>query len=251
MQNKNTNSTSRYAVLDAIRGFALVHMILYHTSWDLVYLFGFDWPWYRSYTAYLWQQSICWSFIFLAGFCQSLGRQRYRRGWIVFSAGALISILTRLLMPQNQILFGVLTLIGSCLLIVTACEPLLNRIPPLAGFLLNTVFFIWTKNVPQGYLGLGKKFIISLPRSWYTHLYTAYLGFPPSNFHSTDYFPLIPWLFLFTAGYFSFRYWKQQNLLHLLKPSFIPPLEWLGRHSLIIYLLHQPLLYLLLRRINN
>ena len=37
----------RYKLLDGIRGFALIHMIIYHAIWDLVYIAGFDWQWYQ------------------------------------------------------------------------------------------------------------------------------------------------------------------------------------------------------------
>ena len=45
----------RYQVLDAIRGCALVSMILYHAAWDLVNMFGVDWPWYRGFAAHVWR----------------------------------------------------------------------------------------------------------------------------------------------------------------------------------------------------
>ena len=70
----------RYQTLDTLRGVTIVSMILYHACWDLVWIFGADWPWYRSDGAYLWQQSICWTFILLSGYCWSLGRHRLRRG---------------------------------------------------------------------------------------------------------------------------------------------------------------------------
>ena len=78
---------TRSARLDAIRGWALVSMIAYHASWDLVYLFGLDWPWYHSFGAHVWQQSICWTFLLLSGFCWSLGRRQLRRGLTVFLCG--------------------------------------------------------------------------------------------------------------------------------------------------------------------
>ena len=59
----------RYRKLDAIRGIALINMIAYHAIWDLVYLYGFQWDWYQSEIGYIWQQGICWTFIFLSGFC--------------------------------------------------------------------------------------------------------------------------------------------------------------------------------------
>ena len=57
----------RIASLDALRGLTLVSMIAYHACWDLVYLVHADWDWYRGTGAYIWQQSICWTFILLSG----------------------------------------------------------------------------------------------------------------------------------------------------------------------------------------
>ena len=54
---------SRYPAVDALRGFALVHMVCYHAVWDLVNLHGLDLPWYDGWPGFLWQQFICWSFI--------------------------------------------------------------------------------------------------------------------------------------------------------------------------------------------
>ena len=69
----------RYEKLDDIRGIALLNMIAYHAAWDLVYIYGTDWGWYRSEGAYVWQQGICWTFIFLSGFCWSLGSHVWKR----------------------------------------------------------------------------------------------------------------------------------------------------------------------------
>ena len=91
---KNEQRRQRYGALDWIRGITLISMILYHGAWDLVYMFGVNWDWYRSKGAYAWQQSICWTFILLSGFCWALGqnrRRKLRRGLLVFSGGALIT----------------------------------------------------------------------------------------------------------------------------------------------------------------
>ena len=61
----------RLHFLDALRGVTLISMIAYHGMWNLVYLFGVQAPWYRGTPGYLWQQSICWTFILLSGFCWS------------------------------------------------------------------------------------------------------------------------------------------------------------------------------------
>ena len=77
--NKQIRRGRRFHLLDGIRGITLISMILYHASWDAVYLLGADWAWYRGPAAHLWQQSICWTFILLSGFCFPFGRKKLRR----------------------------------------------------------------------------------------------------------------------------------------------------------------------------
>ena len=103
----------RLHLLDAIRGFLMINMIAYHGLWNLVNLFGVRISWYAGTPKYLWQQCICWSFILLSGFCWSMSRSHIRRGLLVFGGGAVVSMVTCILMPENRILFGILTCIGS------------------------------------------------------------------------------------------------------------------------------------------
>ena len=81
---------SRYALLDELRGLDLVSMMLYHACWDLMFLFGIWMDWYIGWPGRLWQQSICWVFILLSGFCVPLGHHTLKRGAQVFAAGALV-----------------------------------------------------------------------------------------------------------------------------------------------------------------
>lgn len=120
-------TATRYYALDGIRGLALLNMIVYHAAWDLVYLFDIDLQWYQSKGAYIWQQCICWTFIFLSGFCEPLGKKKPKRGVTVFSLGFLIVVTTLIALPQNRVRFGVLTLIGSCMLLMIPAEKVLQK----------------------------------------------------------------------------------------------------------------------------
>lgn len=233
----------RYAMLDSIRGLIIISMVIYHTVWDIVYIFGINWKWYRSEAAYYWQQSICWGFILLSGFCWSFGRRKLRRGLMVFVAGILVTVVTAIVMPSNIVLFGVLTLLGSCMLVFIPLDKCLCKCPPVMGILISFGLFILTRNVNSGGLGVGVWQIFELPDSWYANSFTTYLGFPARGFYSTDYFSLIPWIFLYTTGYYLHKMMESKKLLKYCYHFKNRLLEWIGKHSLIIYMLHQPIVY--------
>lgn len=236
----------RLSGLDAIRGITLLSMIIYHTCWDLNYLFGVNIEGYGSVWSYIWQQSICWTFIFLSGFCWSLGRNHLKRGITVFVAGLLITVVTLLAMPDERVVYGVLTLIGSCMLLMIPLEKLLQRVPAGIGFFVSMLLFLLLRNVNQRELGFEGMVITKLPDHLYANMFTTYLGFPEQDFYSTDYFSLLPWCYLFIAGYFAYRLTQSHKLLERLfswKMKAMQPLAAIGRYSLPLYLLHQPIVF--------
>lgn len=242
----DTEKRVRYHLLDGIRGIVLLSMIAYHFSWNMVYMYGAKWAWYRSTGAYIWQQSICWTFIILSGFCWSMGKQPLKRGVMVFGAGLLVTAVTVAVMPQNRVVFGVLTCIGSCMLLLILIDKILKKIPPEAGALASFLLFVLTRNVNRGFLGFESWNLFALPRGLYQNLLTAYIGMPPMSFYSTDYFSLVPWFFLFVTGYFLHVCCKKYDLLRWrFLQKRIPVVDFLGKRSLLVYLLHQPIIFLL------
>ena len=237
-------TSKRLHLLDALRGLTLISMILYHGMWNLVHLYGIDGAWYTGPMGYLWQQSICWTFILLAGFCWQLSRNHWKRGLMIFLGGIVVSLATHIFMPASRITFGILTFTGSAVLLMIPAEKLLKRIPPLAGLAVSAALFAVLRNVPRGTLGFEGLVLGILPRQWYRNYFTAWFGLPHPGFYSSDYFPLIPWLFLFISGYFLFRFLQDRGWNEKLfaKGNF-PVLNFLGRNSLIVYLLHQPIIY--------
>lgn len=233
----------RYQLLDNLRGITLISMILYHGMWDLVYMFQVDAKWYLSRGAYIWQQSICWTFILLSGFCWSLGRRKLRRALEVLAVSAIISLVTVFFMPDNLILFGVLSAIGTGMLVMIPLDRILSKVNPYIGLLCAFGLFVLTRNVNDGMLGFESFRWISLPKAWYANQFTAYLGFPPKGFWSCDYFSVFPWIFLYQTGYFGYMICKREQYLQYLHMPSIPIVSRLGRHSLMVYALHQPIVY--------
>lgn len=246
METARNMEKRRYELLDTIRGLVLISMILFHACWDLVYIFEKDWNWYQGTGAYMWQQSICQTFILLSGFCWSLGKKPAKRGLIVFLSGALVSVITILFMPQDRVVFGVLTLIGSCMLLTVLLYKMLQYIPAVMGLAVNIFLFAITRHVNSGYIGFNNLYTFRLPVNLYQGSVMTFLGFPSSDFYSTDYFSLFPWLFLFLSGYFLFKIFQKAGNGKILDRYFIrgiEPFSFLGKHSLIIYMLHQPVIY--------
>lgn len=190
----------RYALLDELRGLDLVSMMLYHACWDMMFLFGIWMDWYAGMPGRLWQQTICWVFILLSGFCAPFGRHMLRRGVTVFAAGALVTAVTLVFMPGGRVIFGVLTFLGTAMLLTGVLEPLLKKVMPAVGLAVSAVLFAVCYPVGSGWVGLGG-WKLMLPQSLYANYFTAFFGFYPDWFYSTDYFGLLPWLFLFWAGY--------------------------------------------------
>jgi len=233
----------RYALPDIFRGLTLLSMLAYHTAWDMVYIFGNDWDWFKGNEAYIWQQSICWSFILLSGFCWSFGRKKWKRGLTVFCGGLLISLVTMIFMPENRVLFGVLTLLGSSMLIMIPLEKVLRKVNPYMGLMCTFFLFLYTKDISYGHLGWREFGYIRLPKEWYSNLFSAFWGLPAGEFYSSDYFGIIPWLFLFVTGYFLYRVFEKRKWMDVLKVGKVKPLEVLGKNSLLVYMVHQPLVY--------
>ena len=232
---------SRYALLDELRGLDLISMMLFHVCWDLVFLFDVNMRWYAGTPGRLWQQAICWVFILLSGFCAPFGRHMLRRGITVFAAGALVTAATLVFMPEGRVIFGVLTFLGTAMLLTGVLEPVLKRTPPLVGLAASAVLFVLCSPVSSGRVGIGSWQVL-LPQSLYANYFTAFFGFYPDWFYSADYFGLLPWLFLFWAGYYLHKAVGRRRMEPLRRPV-CPPLGWMGRHSLLLYLLHQPVIY--------
>ncbi len=232
----------RYHLLDSLRGLLLVMMIVYHTMYDVMILGenGFS---VRNTACYIFQQIIGWGFIFLSGMCRAIGKRNLRRGLIVLGAAAVVSLVTYTFTPNEAINFGVLVLLGSSMLIIIPLEKLIKDAYAPFGFLVSFLLFMLFRNVPNGSLGFEGLVFIELPDFLYQNYATAYLGFPPTGFTSGDYYPLIPWFFLYLCGYFFWKYFGNKVWLEKTLLIKVPVLSFLGRHSLIVYLLHQPICY--------
>ena len=232
----------RVQLIDSLRGLALLSMIVYHGCYDAVSIFGLDWPWFDSHAAYIWQQSILWTFLLLSGVSCHFSRDSLKRGLIVLACGLLITVVTCLFLPQERILFGVLHLIGCAMILFALGKRFWQRIPPWAGAIACICLFLLTRPITGGYLWLGPFGELALPAVLYEDGLFFALGFPGPQFWSADYVPLLPWFFLFMTGYYLWPLLRDRAPLQRVFALRLPLLAALGRRSLPVYLIHQPLL---------
>ena len=242
----------RYDLIDTLRGLAVISMIFYHACWIMNHfgiavsteaLYG------PMFTA--WERSICISFILLAGFSFPFGRHHVRTGLMLFGIGAAITAVTCLFLPEIRIVFGILTFIGVATLLMIPIDKFVVRARvkfrwlDKAGFFLSFLLFLLFYNINRGYLGFAPGLCIMLPKAWYKGYFMTFLGFLEKGFFSTDYFSLLPWIFLYLCGYFLNRLIIGTRFADSVLTRGIPGVKVMGRHSLLIYLIHPIVLYLI------
>ena len=217
----------RFDVLDGWRTLAIALMTVYHFLYDLA-LFGvISWQQLFSPALNVMQKVTCGSFILLAGASARFSRSNLRRALTVLLAGAAVEIGAAV--GGQTIRFGILMFLGVSMLLYHFAGKWLQKIPgPLLATGCGVLFPLtkwWTGRTP-----------VSV--RW---LYPV--GFLSPGFYSTDYFPLFPWLFLFFVGTALGGWCLEQRESKILTASLPGALTWPGRHSLLIYVLHQPVLY--------
>jgi uncharacterized membrane protein len=227
--------------IDFFRGIAIILMIIFNYSFALLYL--------RIYVLndgflywYVFPRFIGGMFIFLAGLSLTLmysqiknkkdsHKKFFSRGLKIFGYGLLITAITYLTFPEAFIIFGILHFIGI-------------------SIILGSFFLKYNKlNLVLGLLII--LFGFYLQSFSFNFSYLLWLGFTPQNFYTFDYWPILPWFGVTLLGIFFgnllYKNGKRNFKIKDFSNSFVTRfLDFLGRNSLSIYLIHQPLLVIIL-----
>ncbi len=248
-----SRSKRRIYFLDEVRGFSLILMIFFHAFYLVGY--SFDMTFCRDlFDFFLPAQPLFGGLvIFICGISCNLSRNNVKRGLLLLGAAVLLSgvmwcaVFWRMLSADNQIWFGILHLLAVCILLYALLRPALSRVAPWLGLIVCTILFVLCYFVPHsmgGYFGIRGLFTVAVPPASFDHPLLYAFGLCPTT-PCGDYVPLIPWMFCFFAGTFvgvwaakrKFPKWTYRNRF--------PLFSALGRHTLLIYLFHQPILYVL------
>ena len=231
----------RYHLLDALRGFAIYHVIIFHFLYDVYVVYGFnpDWP-YQTWVQ-LWQRNGCGLFVLVSGMVFALGRNSFKRGLQLQILGLIITLVTVFAAPSEAIYYGILTFFGSAMWLTLLLRNVLQKVPAVTGMLASVVGYVLTKDITSGGARVFGNEVFAYPR-WLYQDYFAILGFHSNSFYSSDYVPLLPHIFLFWFGMYLFAWIQEHKLTRFLIAGNYKIFTWPGTHSLGIYILHQPIL---------
>lgn len=233
----------RLPLLDQLRGLAICLMLSFHTLYDIRTFYP------QGEELVSWLPLEFWRYFprFVGGlFFLTLGAAHRQRRWrqhrsALYEAlapglkllflGAMISAVTSLTFPALTIYFGVLHCLGTTRLLLLSCSRWKQANAAIAFLLLAAGCWLNTVSIESRWL--------------------LWLGVASSEGTGGDWYPLLPWAGVAFFGYYladtvgdRLQSAKSSSLQHLIAPN-LPSsraLAWLGRHSLAVYLLHQPLL---------
>lgn len=207
--------------IDFLRVFAISLMIVYHFAFDIHIILGVDinftsgfWYWYSKLSSI---------FIFVSGISAGFSKRVLQNAIKLLVVAVVISIVTYFILGEQYIRFGVIHLLAVCLLLYLGLRNLK----------------VWLLAI----LAAGVAWLTPIVSK--TEVATSLLlplGFTYPGFKSLDYFPLFPYLLYFILGIIAYKlyYYKGRSLFKFRLQSKV--VEKISRKSLLIYVLHQPLL---------
>lgn len=215
----------RIELIDGARGLSIILMIFYHFFYDLAVFCAFpSWIVYNPLFNFL-QPVFAGLFILMSGASAMFSRSNVKRGLKMLAGGLAISLVTWLFDPSLFVRFGILHFMGVAALLFAALRPLITKIP-YQQYLWPVLFFLC-------YFALDRTFDVK---------YLAFLGFRSPGYASSDYFPVLPWIFVYFMGAWLGARIKAGRMPQWFYETRAPFFAAVGRHTLWIYLLHQPIL---------
>ena len=226
-----TSPAARVGALDALRGLAILAMVAYHFSFDLGHVGLTRWDFYRDPFWLNARTMILSSFLLIAGVSLTLAelsRPKAARFWrhvgTIGACALIVSAASYAMFPASWIWFGVLHAITISLLLA---RPLARRpvLALVAGVVVIALGNLWSNPFFDN-------------RAW------GWIGFMTAKPRTEDYVPLFPWTGVLLVGMACGHALMRTDFRAIGWAATLPRwLAWLGRHSLAVYMLHQPLLF--------
>lgn len=225
-------SGQRYEEIDVLRALAIGLMVLFHLVYDLKEFAGVN----IDYQAPLWfviGKTSALLFMFISGLASGFSRSSVRRGLKVLFWGMVVTAVTYLFMKEEYVRFGILHFLGVTMIL----SPLIFRLSSrmLWGLVVSFALIgFWFNGQVVG-----------------TSLFLPF-GLMYDGFSSIDYYPLFPYFAVTILGILAYRRFYAQRRKSVFSFRLNSELtKWLSRNSLGIYLIHQPVILLIIFVVNR
>lgn len=217
----------RIDIIDALRGLAVILMVCHHALYDLVvFLDAPEWFFSNPVLDFL-HYIFAGLFIFLSGISSRFSHSNLKRGFKVIIVALVISAITFVI--EMPIYFGILHFLGFSMVLYGLTRKFWDSIPIVLAPIVYTSLLIISAIAVQS-IPIDAGFL------WM-------FGWTYPGFHSADYFPIFPWLFLFLLGTWAGKFIVENRMPKWFYEAKIPVLPAVGKKSLLIYIVHQPVLY--------
>ncbi len=220
----------RIDLMDAARGLSLFLMVYHHFFYDLMVFAGAPQQIFYNPVLELLQLFFAGVFVLISGVSSNFSHSNVRRGLKTLAIALLVTLVTTLM--NMPIVFGILHLLGTCMLLYGLTQGFWQKLSERAAWAVPALCAL-------GVLATGR-LVHGLPSAT-PHLWM--FGLVTPDFVSADYFPLLPWIFIFLLGAWAGKYVREGRLPRWFYDTQLPFFPALGRHSLLVYILHQPVLY--------
>ncbi|PIZ76510.1 hypothetical protein COY05_00930 [Candidatus Peregrinibacteria bacterium CG_4_10_14_0_2_um_filter_38_24] len=225
------NISKRFQEIDLFRGIAVIGMIFYHAIFAVNFfniaqtnIFSDSWLPYLRFVQF--------SFLGLVGISMAISKKTYagqvRRALKIFAGALAITIVTYIFVPDYFVIFGILHLITVSVLILPIAKN--KKHMGLIFGLAAITIWLFIKDISS------------------ENIFLFILGFKNTTVSSLDYFSIFPWISVPFFGLEIGHYLYKDNapIIDTKFPKFLHPILFLGRHSLVIYLIHIPIIIILL-----
>ncbi len=217
------SKTNRINELDILRGLAVIAMVIYHYFFILEYFQYGDYDMFHGWLNYT-ARFAQYSFLGLVGITLAISKKTTKQQWLrslkLIPFAFMVTLATAIFAPAVYVKFGILHHIAVSIFLLAP----ISKKPKLA-LALGVIALI-----------LGDFLRSFASASWPL----IFLGTGSKNFYALDHFAIFPWIGVTLIGIFigGTFYKKKKGKINLE----IPPLTLIGRHSLLVYMIHVPIL---------